>query len=59
MTLIRAMGNLGFVRPKELERHVIEQALVRASGDVQHAARILRVSSRGLQRRINRLGIGS
>ena len=59
MTLIRAMGNLGFVRPKELKRGTIEAALTHSGGDVQLAARRLRVSSRGLQRRINSLGIDS
>jgi transcriptional regulator with PAS, ATPase and Fis domain len=55
MSLIRAMGNLGFVRPKELSRDQIDAALLDVGGDVQQAARQLRVSSRGLQRRINEL----
>jgi DNA-binding NtrC family response regulator len=50
-TLDRWRRKLGIVRPRDLQRDQIEQALAAAGGDLEAAARALRISLRGLQLR--------
>ncbi|MEO1269604.1 MAG: helix-turn-helix domain-containing protein, partial [Myxococcota bacterium] len=56
-TLIRLMKTLGFVRAKDLSREQIEEALAAHNNDIHSVSQALRISRRGLQLRINQLGI--
>jgi two-component system nitrogen regulation response regulator GlnG len=54
-TLIRLMQELGFVRPADLSKIQIEDAILQAKGDISKAANQLKVSEHGLKRRLGEL----
>jgi DNA-binding NtrC family response regulator len=57
-TLDKWMRELGVRRPKDVPEDEVRAAYRAANGDVDAAARALRVSSRGLQLRVTELGVG-
>jgi DNA-binding NtrC family response regulator len=56
-TLDRWMRDLGVVRPRDLGHEALSEVLLQCEGDLERAARVLRLSLRGLQGRMKELGL--
>ena len=58
-TLDKWLRELGIRRPKDIPREAIESAWADAAGDIEQAARTLKISVRGLKLRMTELGIST
>ena len=53
----KAIADFDWNWPKKIERDLIERALKQTQGNVTHAARLLKISRKGLQLKMKELGL--